>query len=229
MFIKNGIPSYGNVKTDVASSKRDRAYLVTWVNGYGEEGPPSDPTTVFSVTPDITVNFSSFPTETLNGANDYWITKMRLYRTDANGNWRYVTELAYGTQTYADSKLDGDLGEILPTEGWYAPPDNMKGLTMMPGGCFIGFYGKTVLGSKPYVPYAYPYENRVQVDQNIVGLVCTAAGVVVLTEGNPSLLIGTDPSSWAVVKLEIPQSCTNAQSIVDMGDYGLFASPDGLS
>lgn len=225
------IPETGNdfwIKTDVASSKRDRAYLVTWVNGYGEEGAPSDPTTIISITPDTSVVFSSFPTEALNGANDYWITHMRLYRTDANGNWRYVTELAYGTQSYTDTKLDGDLGETLPTEGWYAPPDDMKGLTMMPGGCFIGFNGKTILGSKPYVPYAYPYENRVQVDQDVVGLVCTAAGVVVLTEGNPSLLIGTDPSSWAVVKLEIPQSCTNAQSIVDMGDYGLFASPDGL-
>lgn len=230
-YVVNTIPDTSSntwIKTDVASAKRDRAYLVTWVNGYGEEGPPSDPTSIFSVTPDITVNFTSFPTESLNGANNYWITKMRLYRTDANGNWRFVTELDYNTQTYADSKLDGDLGETLATEGWYAPPDTMQGLTMMPGGSFIGFYGKTVLGSKPYVPYAYPYENRVQVDQNIVGLVCTAAGVVVLTEGNPSLLIGTDPSSWAVVKLEIPQSCSNAQSIVDMGDYGLFASPDGL-
>lgn len=230
-YVVNTIPESGSnywIKSDVASSKRDRSYLVTWVNGYGEEGPPSGPTSVFSITPDTTVTFSAFPTETLNGANDYWITHMRLYRTDANGNWRYVDELAYGTQTYADSKLDGDLGETLVTEGWLAPPDDMKGLIMMPGGCHIGFAGKTVLGSKPYLPYAYPYENRVQVDQDVVGVVVTAAGVVVLTEGNPSLLIGTDPSSWAVVKLEIPQACTNAQSIVDMGDYGLFASPDGL-
>ena len=215
-------------RTDVAANLRDRAYLVTWVNGYGEEGPPSSPTSVFQVTPDIPVVFSSLPTESLNGPNDYWITALRLYRTDAAGAWRFVTELSYGTQAYTDSTLDVDLGEVLATEGWYAPPDDLQGLTLMPNGSLIGFSGKTVLASKPYVGGAWPYEYRVQVDQAVKGLVVTAAGVVVATEGKPALLIGSDPSGWSVEKLEIPQACTNGRSVVDMGDYGIYASPDGL-
>jgi len=58
--------------------------------------------------------------------------------------------------------------------------------------------------------------------------VATAAGVAVLTQGLPYLLTGTDPASWAMVKLEAPQACVARRSIVDMGDYGMYASPDGL-
>jgi hypothetical protein len=227
------------MKTDVATNLRDRTYVATYVNGYGEEGPPSDPTSILTMTQGTAVTFANLPTTSLSGPTDYNITAVRLYRTDTTGNYRLVTatlsdgtttttDIPYGSTGVVDTIKDSELAEVIPTLGWYEPPSNLQGIILMPGGVIVGFVDKSIYACVPYIASAYPYEYQLNVDYPIVGLVNTAAGVVVLTQGLPSIIIGTDPATWNLVKLEAAQACASSKSIVDMGDYALYASPFGL-
>ncbi|MCE5180600.1 MAG: hypothetical protein LLG15_02255 [Betaproteobacteria bacterium] len=222
--------------TDADSADRlsTRAYVTTFVNAAGDESAPSDPTDPIDVVPKEKVTFKA-NTIPLTSP-DYTISEfqapasVRLYRTDATGQFRLLKELTLAelAQDYVDDKTDAALAEPLATTGWLPPPALLQGVINAPGGTVVGFQGKTVCPSVPYAPYAYPLAYRTACDYDIVGLVPTAAGIAVLTQGLPYLLTGTDPSSWAAVKLEAQQACVARRSIVDMGDYGMYASPDGL-
>lgn len=230
-FVVNTLPDGDTnewTQSDVASALRDRSYVVTYVNGYGEEGPPSDPSGIVTVTPGTTCSLSGLPTTSLSGANDYWITAIRIYRTDETGSFRFLTELSYGTTTYSDTTLDKDLGETLATTGWYAPSDDLQGLISLPGGIMVGYFNKTISASMPYLPYAYPIEYQFKTDGIIKGLAGTAAGLVVLTDTVPHLITGTSPDNWAMVKLESQHACVSTRSVVDMGAFAIYAAPDGL-
>lgn len=241
---------------DTADLVRDRAYLVTFVNSYGDESAPSSPTEIITVAPKSPVTFDklsmfleSFDTTNYPLSAYASITEIRLYRTDSTGAWRLVTTDSgdiTGTKTkiirvvngaiqlksdgniYVDTATDSSLGETLVTQGWDVAPKGVQGLISVPGGMVLGFKQRTVYPSVAYIPYAYPVANRLATDADIVGLVGTAAGIAVLTNGMPYLVTGSDPSSLSMVKLEKPYACASRTSIVDMGDFGIYASPDGL-
>ena len=104
----------------------------------------------------------------------------------------------------------------------------MKGLTAMPNGIFAGFAGKRLCFSEPYLPHAWPVSYRITTEDRIVGIAMAGNALLVTTEGNPYVVFGADPSSMQAVRLEAAYACTNKRSIVDMGDYAMYASPDGL-
>lgn len=216
-----------------ADAVRTRAYLTTFINKYGDESAPGIATETFEVVPGSPVTFPvaalPYPVDVHNHEP---ISGWRLYRTDALGTWRFLEEIAVAgsadSPEYIDTKLDTELGEQLATEGWLPPPGGLTGLISAPNGVIVGFRDKTIIPSVPFAPYAFPIAYQTATDYPIVGLVSTSAGVAVLTDGLPYLLIGTDPASWSIQKLEVPQACVSHRSIVDMGDFGIYASPDGL-
>ena len=171
-------------------------------------------------------------------------TELRLYRTDATGTFRLVTtgvtndddtvrtitwaQLNTSGFTFVDTYPDAELGEPLATAGWSVPPSGLKGIVNAPNGVVAAYKDRTIVGSVPYAPYAWPIVNQVATDYDVVGLVPTSAGLVVVTKGMPSILIGDNPESWSMQKLEYPQGCVARRSIVDMGEFAMYASPDGL-
>ena len=221
---------------DTADTVRTRAYLATFVNVYGDESEPSNPTETFEVVPKSPVKFAagSLPVEAADAATPVAsfaeIAKIRLYRTDELGNWRFVTDILWADRAkeYIDTKPDTELAETLMTTGWSIPVFGLKGLVNCPNGVVAGYRGRTIFGSVPYAPYAWPLENQVATDYDVVGLVPTSAGLVVVTKGMPAILIGDNPASWSMQKLEYPQGCVARRSIVDMGEFAMYASPDGL-
>ena len=228
--------SYANT-IDVVT---DRSYCITFVNEFGDESEPSLPTKTLTVVPGSPVTFKTGSILASAPANYATPTKVRLYRTDALGTFRLVTTevettdkidyatLATANPVYEDTKLDAELGEPLSTQGWSVPVAGLKGLVNCPNGVVAGFRGRTIFGSVPYAPYAWPLTNQVATDYDVVGLVPTSAGLVVVTKGMPSILIGDNPSNWSMQKLEYPQGCVARRSIVDMGEFAMYASPDGL-
>lgn len=243
-------------RTDVLETQVDRSYVFTLVNGYGEEGPPSKPTEPTPVTPDTSVPLDltwakDNATASLNLTNPYGynVTKLRIYRTDATGTFRLLPTVENSNTVYertvsatmetavSDTALDSTLGEPLSTQGYLEPPIDLKGITALPNGVMVGFRqsdvenqktGKTVCASVPFHPYAWPIEYRINTESFIVGLAPTATGLVVLTDAMPYVITGTDPASWSAVKLEAQEPCLSKRSIVDMGDYAMYASPNGL-
>ena len=164
----------------------------------------------------------------------------RIYRSNTgstNTEFQFLVELPITTAAYTDS-IDADaLGEILPSTTWIGPPDDdpniypngqMLGLTFIANGVFAGFSGRMLCFSEPFLPHAWPADYRLTLEDNIVGLGVTANGIAVVTEGPPYFVGGTDPASMTAIKLDSAQACLNKNSIVDMGDYVLYAGPDGL-
>jgi len=204
-----------------------RVYVYTYVSEYGEEGPPSNPSTLIDIDPGepVVVSMDSAPTGYSN------ITKKYLYRTSTGSSgtdYQFVTELPVATPTYSDLVKAADLGEVIPSKGWEPPPSNLKGLRVMANGIFVGFSDKDLCFSEAFMPHAWNSANRLPVDHKIVGLGAFGQSVAVLTESYPYIATGVDPQAMTLVKTSMQQACVSKRSIVETGNSVIYASPDGL-
>lgn len=199
-------------------------YVVTYVNAFGEESMPSSLSTeVTKQTPESVVNLS------FDGIanNDQNITNRRLYRI-ADDSYRLVATIPLATLTYADSKTDSDLGIVLDTFGFAEPMQDMKGLVSMANGILAGFSGRTVGFSEAFLPHAWPIDYQQSTSEEIVSMKAVGNSLIVTTKGKPYLFTGVSPDAISSEKIEIAQACVSTRSTVDMGDYVIYASPDGL-
>lgn len=205
-----------------------RVYVYTYVSEYGEEGPPSDPSTL------IDVNSSEPVLITMGGvpSGNYNITKKYLYRTSTGTtttDYQFVAEIPIATTTYYDYKKQAELGEILPAVDWEPPPTNLKGLRVMANGIFVGFSGRDICFSEPYMPHAWSSKNFLPIDSTPVGLGAFGQSIAILTDSFPYIATGVDPASMSLVKTSFQQACVSKRSIVEAGDSVIYASPDGLA
>ena len=208
-----------------------RVYTFTYVNSWGEESTPYSETNMGPSTEDVYPGESvvvTMPTGTINNVN---VTKKRIYRSasgTANTSYFFVAEVTLATATYTDS-LDGDdLNEELPSLTWVQPPTTLKGLVGLPNGVMAGFSGNDVYFSEPFRPFAWPTQYTQTVGYPVVGLGVIDTTVVVLTKGRPYFIQGSHPSSSVMVEADVNQACVSKRSIVSMGNYVFYASPDGL-
>ena len=222
----------GNVDTEVPQS---RSYIFTYISYYGEEGVNCDAEAaqVVDVHTDQTVVLDFPP----NPSGSYNLLKKRVYRTDANGTYRFVGDVGIATDTFSDAVLDVNLGEEIPTITFDAPADDvsadhpegpMLGLVSMPNGIFAGFAGQTVFFSEAFQPHAYPDEYKLTVKSDIVALAPLNTGLLVLTKEKPAIIQGLDPSSMSMMEVDSSLSCVAKRSVVDMGEFVMYSSPDGL-
>lgn len=215
----------GSVPT-VASSTETRTYVVTYVSAYGEEGPPNTASDLSSLDPAQSVSLTNIP-----GAptGNYNIATKRLYRSSAVGSqaqFQFVAEIPVGQTTYTDNITQANLGEILPSTLWVAPPADLKGMKLMGNGAMIGFKDNTAYLSEPNLPHAWPHQYPI--DYKIVGVGVFGQTAVLLTTGYPYLIYGADPQAMSTQKIAQPWACVSKRSIVDTGDGVIYASNDGL-
>jgi hypothetical protein len=193
-------------------------YVAATVDGYGQESPCSVPSERVEWGPNDTL------TLTVGGSGI-----RRVYRS-ATGKvddpWLFLTQLADGTTTYADSLTDSQLSETMPNIE--NPPTLMTGLVALPGGFLAAFHGHDLYFSEPFTPYSWPTEYRQTLDIAIVGLAVSGNDLVVLTEGCPYIVSGSHPEMLRASKLSAEQSCTSKRSIAFADGFVLYASPDGL-
>jgi hypothetical protein len=229
-------PSVNNATAAAGATESSRAYVYTEITAFGEEGPPSTVSTsdIVDAANGATVTLS-LPAAT-SGA--YNISKRRIYRTDLNGIFRFVKDVS-GTSagTTTEAVLDASLGEEIESVDNLAPPDDtsalhpdgpMLGITTMPNGITAGFSGNTLLFSEAFLPHSYPLSNQITTKDDIVGIASIASGLLVTTKGKPLLVSGTDPSAMAMVEIDANLPNSNKRSLVDMGEYAIYSSPDGL-
>lgn len=205
-----------------------RAYVCTYVTAFGEEGPPS--TVLVSDIKDVYTDQTVTVTVGSPSDANSNVAKARVYRTDENGIYRYVMDVAsanYGSAV-TDSVTDAQLGEELPSSDWTKPPAAMKGLVALPNGICAGFTGQTLLFSEAFMPHAWPEAYQLTCRYNIVAIAPLETGLLVLTEGKPSIVQGSDPAGMTMTELDVSQACVSKRSVVDMGDSVIYASPDGL-
>tara|TARA_R110002096_G_scaffold285569_1_gene479373 strand:+ start:326 stop:1570 length:1245 start_codon:yes stop_codon:yes gene_type:complete len=205
----------------------------------GEEGPPSAASTVFELTDTETVVVTMG--STLSGNYNFGTGALRrIYRSNTgstNTTFQFVGEVIYTTQSFTDTVNAAALGEVLPSGTWIGPPNDnasvypdgpLKQLIPLSQGVMAGFTGKRFCLSEPYMPHAWPITYRITTEEDIVAIASTASGVAALTDGHPYFITGTDPSAMTAIRIDLAQACINKNSVVDMGDYVLYAGPDGL-
>jgi hypothetical protein len=243
-----GIPAPASAPTtaksgtaDATQTPSDVSYVFTFVSGFGEEGPPSPASAVFELTDTETVVVTMG--SSLSGNFNFGATSgalRRIYRSNTgstNTTFQFVGEVPYATQTFTDTKDAAQLGEVLPSGTWIGPPNDnatlypdgpLKGLIPLAQGVMAGFTGKRFCLSEPFLPHAWPVSYRITTEEDIVAIASTANGVVAMTDGQPYFITGTDPSAMTAIRVDLAQACVNINSVVDMGDYVLYAGPDGL-
>jgi len=219
----------------------DVSYVYTLVTVFGEEGPPSSPSGAVEKdngqTATLTLATGSLPSGNYNfGAG----AKKRIYRSNTgstNTRFQFVAEVSYNATSYTDITESALLGEVLPSDTWIGPPDDdtnlypdgpLQGLIPLAQGVMAGFTGKRFCLSEPFLPHAWPIQYRITTEENIVAIAGTSNGVVALTNGRPYFITGTDPSAMSAIRIDLAQACVNSRSVVDMGDYIIYAGPDGL-
>ena len=243
-----GVPAPQDTPTTTVTGAADDtaipnevSYVYTFVTSFGEEGPPSPAAAVISLTDTETVEVST-PSDSsgASGLNFGTGALKRLYRSNTgstNTTFQFVGEALYSAPSITDNKEAANLGEVLPSGDWIGPPNEdtslypdgpLQGLIPLAQGVMAGFTGKRFCLSEPFLPHAWPISYRITTEEDIVAIASTANGVVALTDGQPYFITGTDPSAMTAIRVDLAQACVNTDSVVDMGDYLLYAGPDGL-
>ena len=243
-----GVPAPANAPTtsktgtpDATQTPDDVSYVYTFVTAFGEEGPPSLASTSFERTDTETVTISLPSSDHPSGNYNFGAgAKKRVYRSNTgstNTQFQFLAEVPFTTVSVSDTTSSFALGEVLPSDTWIGPPDDdtslypdgpMQWLIAVANGVFAGFTGKRLCLSEPFLPHAWPVDYRITLEEDIVAIGSVTNGIVALTDGAPYFVTGIDPSAMTAVKLDIAQACINKRSVVDMGDYLLYAGPDGL-
>lgn len=204
-----------------------RFYVTTYVNFFGDEGPPSLPSNELEITTGETATFTTPPAPSGN----YNISRCRVYRTSTGSEstefllvGEYLLDVASTDAVPADN-----LGEALATESFIAPNGEMHGLMAMQNNFLAGFYDNVVAMSEPGYYYAWPVEYRFKTEAPIVGIKpLEGNALLATTTAFPYLLVGNEPSAMTMQRLEELESCTSKRGMVEMPGSVIYPSPNGL-
>ena len=138
----------------------------------------------------------------------------------------------WGDSTYdfTDDFDSRDLFDILVTDDYDAPPEDLQGLTAIQNNILIGFVGNTLYFSEPGSPHAWPTKYAVNLEHNIVGIAAISGSTLVTTDSYPYVVSGSDPANgMSTARIDANFPCLNKNSMVTMG-YGIvYSTHDGLA
>jgi hypothetical protein len=226
-----GVTSTGGVSTTIKTV----SYAYTWVTGFGEEGPPSLPTTVNGKIDAIYHITMTAPTGTQSAERD--LQKTRIYRTVVSTQgvavFYFVAEIPITQLTYdddcsvfPDSKIV--YNEQLGTITWSEPPPDLLGMVVMGNGMVAGWRKNEVWFCEPYYPHSWPIIYVTPVDADIIGLGVHNQTLIILTSGQPDGATGVVPEAMTLAKIQPLEPCTSMRSIVNTPNGVLYCSPNGL-
>lgn len=134
-----------------------------------------------------------------------------------------------GSYNFTDDFDSRDLLDILETDNYDPPPDNLKNLTAAQNNILIGSVGNELYFSEPGVPHAWPTEYALTLEYPIVAIAAISGSMLVLTTAYPYLVSGSDPANMSVARIDANYPCLSAKSVVTMG-YGIvYSTHDGLA
>lgn len=167
------------------------------------------------------------------------VAEFRLYRVESD-TYNYcmtIPKSAFSDSdptTYRAFVIDriatASLGEACPSENFDPPPSNMQGITNVAGGVMAGWFDNVVCFSMPYMPHAWPveYQYSLPSDTKVMGLVAISGGLIAITNTKAWIFAGTDPGAMSQEVVDGSLPCRAAASIVDMGEYAVYVSSNGL-
>lgn len=224
-----GTPSYTLGAGKTADIVRV-AYIFTFVDAYGHEGAPSNPSTIAEIPTNVAFTTRlSFTAESLPDTNVSGAVR-RIYRAAFDGSsstWQFLADVPLATAAWNDTIPFGEKGEALISADW-VPPPVLKQMVPMASNFAAGFLDNLVCFSEARLPHAWPERYRYTLKYQVVGLKPTQNGLLIATNGKPYWAFGADPASAIPVELDANFPCMSAKSLVDMGGYVVYATQDGL-
>jgi len=135
-----------------------------------------------------------------------------------------------GVYTFTDDFDSRDLFDILATDNYDPPPEDLQGLTAIQNNILVGFVGNTLYFSEPGRPHAWPASYAVNLEHNVVGIAAFSGSTLVTTDSYPYIVSGSDPANgMSTARIDANFPCLNKNSMVTMG-YGIvYSTHDGLA
>jgi hypothetical protein len=210
------------------------AFTYTYVNIYGEEGPPSDPTIItheIGLEIDVTVRLDAF------SADYAQVSQIRIYKTPSGSStaaYFYsgsVSILALGggpTWVFKDTTKSADLGEQLVSTGYYPPPANLTGLMSLPNGILAGWVDNALYFCVAYKPWAWNPAYELTFPNRIIGAMAMGSGMVLNTTAQPYVISGTTPDAMTAAPLNITHAGVSKWGIANVNGQVMYASHEGI-
>lgn len=226
-----------------AADERTVSYLYTWINELGDEGAPSAPSAPATISSGLVTTVSDILDPSAGQIADYGLTGpnpldgtngfKRVYRAVTGSTttvFRKVIDLPYSVTSFVDDVADESLGIALESKDWDLPPEDGHSILALPNGITLMASGNEVCPSVQNRPHTFPVGYRLATDFPIVGLGAIDTTAFVLTQANPYMVIGSDPSAMSMAKYETYEwGCVARRSIASLAGVGVvYASPDGL-
>lgn len=135
-----------------------------------------------------------------------------------------------GNFDFIDDFDSRTLLNVLETDDYDSPPEDLQGLTAMQNNILVGFVGNTLYFSEPNLPHAWPPQYATPVSSEIVAVAAISGSLLVTTKGYPHLITTTDPANGiASPRIDVLYPNLNARSLVTMGFGVVWSTNDGLA
>lgn len=218
----------GTIDTDFTT-----AYVYTYVTDWGEEGAPSAPSNTVTIVASDSNSLDVTNVLSPTGVNTN-IVSARLYRVnvgDEAGEYQFVKEVDIATAVasgFNDNVNAFDLGEVISTEDFDNPPDNLTGIIQYSNGMYCAYVNNDIYFNEPFFPYAWPSKYRNNLPQTCKGLGSMGGSILVTTDGYPTLLNGSHPANMIATTLPYNKPNTSSRSVVSSKFGVTYSSPEGL-
>lgn len=236
-------PQTSNHDVDTDKS-RSVAYVTTFVNNFGDEGPPSLPSQEISIDDGQSVALTFYYTPDF----EYDIKLIRIYRRESgfrtgsekestpNTNWYLIAELPIASGSMIDDKTIEEVGYPLATTEVREPPENMRNITIATEtAVLVGTLANKILFSKNLQPHNWQVSQEMTLDDNIVAIESYGDSIFVATDGYPYRIDATtacdDRACRSVVKYDTPMpmiACHTGRGSVATPLGMIYVSADGL-
>lgn len=131
---------------------------------------------------------------------------------------------------FIDDYDSRNLFDILASDNYDPPPEDLVGLAAVQNNILVGFVGNELYFSEPGRPHAWPDAYAVTLEHNIVGVTAISGSMLVVTDSYPYLVSGSDPANgMATARIDANFPCLNRYSIVTMGYGVVYSTHDGLA
>lgn len=212
------------------SITEQRVYVYTHVTQFGsvlEESAPSPSRTVsLSASSGAAVTGIADPSPADQVNRNY--VKKRLYRSVGAGQLVLVADnIPLGTTTFTDN-LTVVPGDLLPSLDWAPPPDDLKGITLLPGNILVGFRNNEIWFSEPEFPHAWPPKYMQTVNAKVVAIRAFGNNLAVATEARVEIGNGLHPDSFTFAVMPLLAPCVSKRSMAG-DEFGVaYASDAGI-
>jgi len=134
-----------------------------------------------------------------------------------------------GSYSFTDDFDYRGLFDILGTDEYDPPPENLKGLIAAQNNILCGFDGNQLFFSEPNIPHAWPAKYALTFESDIVAIASVAGYILVLTEEYPYQVSGNNPATMAFARIDTLYPCLSKRSVVNMGFGVAYVTYGGLA